>query len=92
MYCLTSEKANYEKKKTHITLENFFTQEILMEWLGAEGSGAIGTAAKNCPPGGIDNKYLHRENTSTCNNTRAVKYLNPIVMVTEEDGVHILHL
>ena len=64
----TSDKL-WPNGKPHITADNFFTHEKLLKWLGENGYGYLGTAARNKLWKGIDKKYFHSldsKNISLC--------------------------
>jgi hypothetical protein len=45
----------------HFTMDNFFNQDVLFDYLGARGYGGMGTVARNYLPKGIESKYFHKE-------------------------------
>ena len=62
---------------TPSTLDNYFTGDQIISWIG--GNGFVYTmACRRYPlPGGIEVQYLHKEKSS--NKTNVAQFFNPVV-------------
>eukprot|EP00536_Pseudo-nitzschia_multiseries_P010577 jgi/Psemu1/26386/gm1.26386_g len=52
------------KRPPHLTVDNFFNGDSILDWMGERGLGMIGTVARNKLPKGVPYKYFHKENES----------------------------
>ena len=65
----------------HTTVDNFFSGDEMLEWCGRFGFGLTCTTRRDRLPGDIDDKYLHRQKTSTAPVTKVARFLEPVVAV-----------
>jgi len=70
--CLWSEKP-------HIVADNYFTHELLLDWLGKNGYGYLGTAARNQLIKGMNTSYFHKEKMTVNRVNKAARFTKPIV-------------
>lgn len=70
--CLWSEKP-------HIVADNYFTHELLLDWLGKHGYGYLGTAARNQLIKGMNTSYFHKEKMTVNRVNKAARFTKPIV-------------
>ena len=70
-------------KAPHITADNLFSSEKLMDWLGAKGYGMTATCARNNIPSNIK-PYTHAIKVdSTLPRCKAMRFENPIVAIQQ---------
>eukprot|EP00536_Pseudo-nitzschia_multiseries_P016987 jgi/Psemu1/48827/gm1.48827_g len=46
----------------HLTADNFFNGDWMLDWMGGLGFGMIGSVAQNRLPKTVEDKYFHKEN------------------------------
>jgi len=70
------------KEKPHITFDNYFSGDGIMNWAGENGFSATMTCRRDRLPGGVANKYLHKESTQNGDKrARVGRFNNPITLV-----------
>jgi hypothetical protein len=70
------------KEKPHITFDNYFSGDGIMDWAGQNGFSATMTCRRDRLPKGIENKYLHKESTQNGDKrARVGRFNNPITLV-----------
>jgi hypothetical protein len=70
-------------KAPHITADNFFSSEKLMDYLGAKGYGMTATCARNNIPANIK-QYMHAVKVdSTLQRCKAMRFENPVVAIQQ---------
>ena len=79
------------REKPHCTWDNFFSGDIVMDWLGEQGFGATMTCRRDRLPSKIKGEYLHKKKTDTSSRTRVARFLNPIVAVKTTDTYQRVH-
>eukprot|EP00536_Pseudo-nitzschia_multiseries_P011129 jgi/Psemu1/27953/gm1.27953_g len=52
------------KRHPHLTADNFFNGDSILDWMGERELGIIGTVARNKLPKGVPHQYFHKENAS----------------------------
>jgi hypothetical protein len=69
----------------HLTVDNYFNGDSILDWMGQRGLGMMGTVARNRLPKGIDGKYLHKERITANKKrqSRCARLLSPITMVKD---------
>eukprot|EP00536_Pseudo-nitzschia_multiseries_P009689 jgi/Psemu1/24006/gm1.24006_g len=70
----------------HLTADNFFNGDSILDWMGGLGFGMIGTAAQNMLPKTVEDKCFHKENVSSASGKRSLhvaRICNPITMIKE---------
>eukprot|EP00536_Pseudo-nitzschia_multiseries_P013996 jgi/Psemu1/37179/gm1.37179_g len=70
----------------HLTANNFFNSDSILDWMGELGFGIIGTVAQNRLPKTVEDKYFHKENVSSASGKRCscvARLCNPVTMVKE---------
>ena len=67
----------------HLTADNFFSSEPLIDWLGEKGYGMTATCAQNRIPSNIK-PYTHFEQVDTSHlRCKAMRFENPIVAIQQ---------
>jgi hypothetical protein len=70
------------REKPHLTFDNYFSGDTIMDWTGANGFSATMTCRRDRLPRGIENKYFHKESTQNGNKQAIVgRFNNPITLV-----------
>jgi hypothetical protein len=70
------------KEKPHLTLDNYFSGDHIMDWAGENGFSATMTCQHDRLPGGITDKYFHKESIQNGNkHARVRQFNNPITLV-----------
>eukprot|EP00536_Pseudo-nitzschia_multiseries_P011888 jgi/Psemu1/30409/gm1.30409_g len=70
----------------HLTADNLFNSDLILDWMGGLGFGRIGTVAQNRLPKTVEDKYVHKENVSSTSAkrcSRVARLCNPVTMVKE---------
>eukprot|EP00536_Pseudo-nitzschia_multiseries_P000317 jgi/Psemu1/691/gm1.691_g len=70
----------------HLTADNFFNGDSILDWMGGLGFGMIKTVAQNRLPKTVEDKYFHKENVSSASAkrcSRVARLCNPVTMVKE---------
>ena len=94
----SSENKKKKKKKIFrnkpvVCADNFFFDDKLLNWIGENGYGCIGTCARNVLPKDIDKRYLHSvKHTSGCKISKVARFTHPIVAVKETNGYQRVHV
>ena len=85
-----NEKGKLWSYGPHLTVDNYFNGDEILDWMGENGLGMIGTIARNRLPkvyddngkrDGIASKYFHKESTAGNPRARHARYANPITLV-----------
>ena len=76
--------------KPHITMDNFFSGEKILEWIGQQGFGATMTCRRDRLPPSVPAKYWHKQKTDTSLKTKVARFLEPVVAVktVQSEGTH----
>ena len=69
------------REKPHTTWDNYFSGDLVMDWLGQNGFGATMTCRWDRLPAGVPNHYLHKKKTDTKARSKAARFHEPIYMV-----------
>jgi hypothetical protein len=67
-------------EKPHITWDNFFSGQKIMEYAASEGFGLTMTCRRDRLPVGIEKQYLHVDPTGTGPRSRHGRFENPIFL------------
>ena len=81
--------------KPCITADNYFQDDAIMEWMGAQGLGGIMTTARDRLPSDIPNQYLHKQKTDAKNKgAKLARFVLPIIAVktNKDKGYQRIHL
>ena len=70
-------------QKPHMTWDNYFSGEGMMNYIGKQGFGCIMTCRRDRLPAGIEGKYLHKKKTDSTDRTRAARFLEPVVAIKQ---------
>ena len=70
-------------KRPHITADNFFSSELIMEWLGRKGYGMTATCARNRIPKAIKPFTHHSTVDSTHARCKAMRFESPVVAIQQ---------
>ena len=74
------------RMKPTTTVDNFFTDDRMMNWAGENGLGVIGTSARNFLPKSIKREHLHHVKTApTSKEAKVARFTKPIVAVKDEE-------
>ena len=79
-------------EKPHTTWDNYFSGDIVMDWLVHNGFGATMTFRRDRLPSGVPNQYLHKNKTDTKAQSKAALFNHPINMVKVVPAVGLLKL
>jgi len=69
------------KQKPHITMDNYFSGEKILTWIGENGFGATMTCSRDRLPPNMPAKYWHKVKTDTSKKTKAARFFEPVVVV-----------
>jgi hypothetical protein len=69
----------------HLTVDNYFNGDEILNWMGQQGLGMLGTVARNRLPRGIEGKYFHKEAIIPAMKARSrlARLAGPITMVKD---------
>lgn len=74
------------REKPHITWDNFFSDDVIMDWCGENGFGMLCTVQRGRLPKGIPTKYFHKQPTVNSDQKALVARFNePIIAVATFD-------
>ena len=68
-------------QKPHVTMDNYFSGDKIIDWIGSKGFGATMTCRRDRLPSGIPSKYLHKQKTDSSKRTKVARFYNPVVAV-----------
>ena len=83
VHSLTYSTKTIYSKPPHITADNFFSSEPLMDWLGGKGNGMTATCARNKISNNIKPFTHHAKVDSTHLWCKAMRFENPIVAIQQ---------
>ena len=69
------------KDQPHITADNYFSGESIMDYAIDKGFGILMTCRRDRFPKGIAGQYVHKEASGTLHRAKSARYLNPVVAV-----------
>ena len=72
------------KEKFHSTWDNYFSGDVIMDWLGTNGFSATMTCRRDRLPSGVPGKYLHKQKTLASHRTKIARFLQPVVAIKED--------
>ena len=78
--------------KPHVTVDNFFSGDEMVEFAADNGFGLIVTCRRDRLPRGVPGKYFHKEKTSVNERSRAARYEKPIVAVKKRGQSVVAHV
>jgi len=67
--------------KPHITWDNFFSGDEIMECAADQGFGLTMTCRRDRLPSGVPKKYFHHAKTPVTHQTKAARFQKPIVAI-----------
>lgn len=70
-------------KPPHITADNFFSSDAMMDWLGGKGYGMTATCARDRIPKEIKPYTHHTKVDATHPRCKAMRYENPVVAIKQ---------
>lgn len=70
-------------KPPHITADNFFSSDAMMDWLGGKGYGMTATCARDRIPKEIKPYTHHTKVDATHLRCKAMRYENPVVAISQ---------
>ena len=73
------------KEKFHSTWDNYFSGDVIMDWLGTNGFSATMTCRRDRLPSGVPGKYLHKQKTLASQRTKIARFLQPVVAIKEDE-------
>ena len=65
------------REKPHTTWDNYFSGDLVMDWLGQNGFGATMTCQCDLLPSGVTNQYLHFKKQIQRHDLRRPGSMNP---------------
>ena len=68
-------------QKPHMTWNNYFSGDKMMNYIGKQGFGCIMTCRRDRLPEEIDGKYLHKKKTESNDRSRVARFFEPVVAV-----------
>jgi hypothetical protein len=71
----------------HLTLDDYFSGCIVLNFLGGLGLGATMTCRQDCLPKEILEMYLHKKKTDSLPRPNAARFFNPMVAVKDVAAV-----
>ena len=72
------------KSPPHITFDNYFCDDVVLDYMGQRGFGATMTNRRDRLPQGIPGMYLCKEKTEAkTQRSRVARFNNPITLVKE---------
>ena len=74
-------------RKPHITMDNYFSGEKILNWIGENGYGTTMTCQRDRLPPGVPGKYWHKQKTDTSKKTKVARFFQPIVAVKEVPAI-----
>ena len=80
------------RAKPCFTVDNYFIDDTILNWIGMNGLSAIGTNARNVLPKDILPEYLCTNKTPSSNVTKVARFTNPIVAVKNTNGYQRVHV
>ena len=80
------------KQKPHITWDNFFSGDTILDWIGRQGFGTTMTCRRDRLPSDIKGMYLHKKKTDTSPRTKVARFMNPIVAVKTNETYQRVHV
>ena len=76
-------KGLFGEKLPHLTMDNHFADDAVMDFLGKEGWSAVMTCPRNRLPKGVPDQFWHKAQTATDARAKSARMLQPIVAVKE---------
>ena len=72
------------KSPPHITADNYFLSDSILDWIGKQGLGMMGTVAKNRLPAKVPGKYFQKKNDAAgdLNSKQRAKMSGPAKPIT----------
>lgn len=67
-------------------MDNYFSGDKVLDWIGSKGFGATMTCRRDRLPSGIPSKYLHKQKTDSSKKTKVARFFNPVVAVKHFDA------
>jgi hypothetical protein len=80
------------RMKPCITVDNYFIDDAILNWIGSTGLGCIGTNARNVLPKEIRTEHLCVKKTESSNVTKFARFADPIVAVKDYDTYQRVHV
>lgn len=71
----------FKGEKPHITWDNFFSGDNIMQYAAEQGFGFTSTCRRDRLPKGIPSKYLHKGKTDSSARPKAARFEEPIFAV-----------
>ena len=73
------------KEKFHSTWDNYFSGDVIMDWLGMNGFGATMTCRRDRLPFGVLGKYFHKQKTLPSQRSKVARFLQPVIAIKEDE-------
>ena len=75
------------KNPPHITVDNYFVSDAVMDYAGGLGFGILGTCCRDRLPKGVLRDYFHYDkHIPKCKRARIAKFFNPIIAIKEVEA------
>ena len=86
---IVSNKKQIFKSKPHITWDNYFSDDVIMDWCGKNGFGMLCTVQRGRLPKGIPTKYFQKLPTSNGDNSSKVGRFNQPIIATKDVDIAV---
>ena len=74
------------KEKFHSTWDNFFSGDVIMDWIVQKWFAGTMPYYRDRLSLGILGKYFHKQKTISYSKTKVTRFIQPIVAIKEYDG------
>ena len=71
------------KLKPHFTYYNYFSGDLIMNYLGENGFGAVTTCRRDCLPSNITSKCFHKLKTYYKQQSKEDRFQHPVLAAKE---------
>lgn len=83
---IPSEEKKIFRQCPHITWDNYFSGEQVMDYAGKKGFGLTTTCRRDRLPRKIEDKYMHKGKTPTVTDvTKVARFIEPVILVKTTD-------
>jgi len=69
--------------KPHVTMDNYFSGDLIANWIGGNGFSCTMTCRRDRLPSGVPAKYWHKERTDGSPKTKVARFFEPVVAVLD---------
>jgi hypothetical protein len=79
---------NIFREKPHSTWDNYFSGDLIMNWIGDNGFAATMTCRRDRLPSIIPGEFLHKKKTDGSQRSKAARFLYPVNAVLRQINVY----